>query len=155
MDKVSEIKQDKSKTTPSSHRDFFAKLYGSLEEEYNKKRGLDSKSSSSSGNAIVTDATHVNLTNENNVKHVHSIYGNTVDDESEDEKESRHDSKEFEISLSAETSPGSSPTKDEEISPPRVPPPTLKQFQNRLQVSTKSISETQIRHAKTYDSIIA
>ena len=148
MDKVSEIKQDKSKTTPSSHRDFFAKLYGSLEEEYNKKRGLDSKNSSSSGNAIVTDAAHVNLINENNSKLGHNIFGNTVEDESEDEKESKNDNKEFEISLSAETSPGSSPTKDEEISPPRVPPPTLRQFQNRLQVSTKIISEIQIFHSK-------
>ena len=137
MDKVSEIKQGKSKTTPSSHRDFFAKLYGSLEEEYNKKRGLDSNSSSSSGNAIVTDANNVNLTNEKNVKYGHSTYDDTIDDESEYDKESRNDNKEFEISLSAETSPGSSPTKDEEISPPRLPPPTLKQFQNRLQVSTK------------------
>ena len=90
MDKVSEIKQGKSKTTPSSHRDFFAKLYGSLEEEYNKKRGLDSNSSSSSGNAIVNDANNINLTNEKNVKYDHSTYDDTIDDESEYDKDKEY-----------------------------------------------------------------
>ena len=136
MNEDSEIKQDKSKTTPSSHRDFFAKLYGSLEEEYNKKRGLESKKSSFTETANQTRTTHDNVTHENDSQHDQIVSSNMVDEDSEDDDESRNCGQGDEITLSATTSPGSSPTKDEEISPPRVPPPTLKQFQRRFEVST-------------------
>ena len=140
MDGDSGIKQDKSKSTPSSHRDFFAKLYGSLEEEYNKKRTLTSKNASLNETICDQDTTDVDVTVENDTKLGHIVYSDTVDDDSDDEKGSRNEVKGLEMSLSTETSPGSSPTKDEEISPPRVPPPTLKQFQKRLEVRANTLS---------------
>ena len=140
MDGETGIKQYKSKTTPSSHRDFFAKLYGSLEEEYNKKRTLTSKNASLNETICDQDTTDVDVTVENDTKLGHIVYSDTVDDDSDDEKGSRNEVKGLEMSLSTETSPGSSPTKDEEISPPRVPPPTLKQFQKRLEVRANTLS---------------
>ena len=140
MDGDSGIKQDKSKTTPSSHRDFFAKLYGSLEEEYNKKRTLASKNASLNETICGQETTDVDVTVKNDSKLDHIVYSDTVDDDSDDEKRSRNGAKGLEMSLSTETSPGSSPTKDEEISPPRVPPPTLKQFQKRFEVRANTLS---------------
>ena len=128
MEQESAIKTDRSKTTPSSHQDFFAKLYGSLEEEYNKKRSIEVKKASNN----LYEATGYE---DRIVKHNTIQCNNPLDEESEDEKESRNDIKDKEHSLSPEVSPGSSPTKDEEISPPRVPPPTLKQIQQRFEVS--------------------
>ena len=128
MEEESAVKQDRSKTTPSSHRDFFAKLYGSLEEEYNKKRSIEVKK--------CTNDLHETTDYEDRiVKHNTIQCVNALDEESEDEKESRTDIKDNDTCLSPEISPGSSPTKDEEISPPRVPPPTLKQLQQRFEVS--------------------
>ena len=125
MEEESAVKQDRSKTTPSSHRDFFAKLYGSLEEEYNKKRSIEVKK--------CTNDLHETTDYEDRiVKHNTIQCDNALDEESEDEKESRTDIKDNDTCLSPEISPGSSPTKDEEISPPRVPPPTLKQLHYEL-----------------------
>ena len=140
MDGDSGLKQDKSKTTPSSHRDFFAKLYGSLEEEYNKKRTLASKKDSLNETICDQETTDADVRVRNDSKLDNIIYSDTVDDDSDDEKGSRNEAKGLKMSLSTETSPGSSPTKDEEISPPRIPPPTLKQFQKRLEVSANTLS---------------
>ena len=136
MEDNSRSKQDSNKTTPSNHRDFFAKLYGSLEEEYNRKREFEAKTLSHK----TPDAHSETMKNENQEdleKHGPISYIDATDEDSEDEKDSRDENKLCNVSLSSEISVGSSPTKDEEISPPRIPPPTLRQLQKRLEVSLK------------------
>ena len=134
MDGDSGSKQSLAKTTPSSHRDFFAKLYGSLEEEYNKKREFESQNSSNPAKNITILEASKNKSNDDVLKNNTIAYINAVDEDSEDDRASRNGSKGCDASLSPPISPGSSPTKDEEISPPRVPPPTLKQLQKRYEV---------------------
>ena len=127
-------KPNAAKTTPSSHRDFFAKLYGSLEEEYNKKRELEAKESSTDNNAgILREGNHKS---ENNLFKRDTIECiNEEEEDSEEDRVLRNEGRECDLSSSPELSQGSSPTKDEEISPPRIPPPTLKQLQKRFEVS--------------------
>ena len=127
-------KQSMAKTTPSSHRDFFAKLYGSLEEEYNKKREFEAQNSARHKNITILE-TSKDKSNDDVLKNNTIAYINAADEDSEDDRDSRNESKGCDASLSPPISPGSSPTKDEEISPPRVPPPTLKHMQKRFEVS--------------------
>ena len=129
MERMSEANQERQKTTPSNHRDFFAKLYGSLEEEYNKKRRLENDSLSLDNSMTLISTAKDSKPREK------ITYVNATDDDSDDEQYSREGIKECDESVSSNISPGSSPTKDEEISPPRIPPPTLSQLQNRLEVS--------------------
>ena len=144
MDRNSVSNQGMAKTTPSSHRDFFAKLYGSLEEEYNKKRELESQNSLNHKNTS-TPQTNNKEYKEAIIKPNSIEYINPVDVDSEDERDGGNESKEYDASLSPPISPGSSPNKDEEISPPRIPPPTLKQLKKRFEVSAVELSSLSIK----------
>ena len=134
MERISEANQEKRKTTPSNHRDFFAKLYGSLEEEYNKKRRFENDNLTLDNNM-----TSINTAKDSKSREKMS-YVDATDDDSDDEQYAREGIKECDESVSSNISPESSPTKDEEISPPRIPPPTLSQLQNRLEVSVHQFS---------------
>ena len=123
-----------AQSTPSNHRDFFAKLYGSLEEEYNKKRELEDQQKTSRNNGINALESNKDKSKNDIFKNKKIEYINEDDGESDVE---RNDSKDCNLSSSPALSEGSSPTKDEEISPPRVPPPTLKQLQKRFEVTIK------------------
>ena len=88
MENESGLKQDRTKTTPSSHRDFFAKLYGSLEEEYNRKRSIEIQKCSSNIHETNITGYEDSIVKHSNIQCVHAL-----DEESEDDKESGNDIK--------------------------------------------------------------